>query len=357
MRRMLSRTNAWLLSAFLLLSLQPSSQAAYRGDPAIGNERVVMLAPSSRFISGCSGSLIAPRIVLTAAHCLDSTGLVVYAPNAIIGTAQTPIPILVRKAFVASDYQPSTSNRGPVQDFMVLVLDSVLADVKPMRIASFEDIERIKRNSLEVIQIGYGAKDIRPNSMFGPTNFPTRIVSKLRESAYVQDDVTKQLVAVNPLALLNTVNSPEKTMCGGDSGSPLYLQEGNEYVYIGAMSAVNGIACHIALDDPMRKNEFWQKNTMGVYYPAASFLPLIKQAEDFLKSEIVREEQEAKVAAELKAKQEQEAKAAAELKGKQEPAPKADASKKVATITCVKGKTSKKITAIKPKCPNGFRRK
>jgi hypothetical protein len=31
-------------------------------------------------------------------------------------------------------------------------------------------------------------------------------------------------------------------------------------------------------------------------------------------------------------------------------------AKKV-TITCVKGKTSKKVTAVKPKCPTGFKKK
>ena len=62
---------------------------------------------------------------------------------------------------------------------------------------------------------------------------------------------------------------------------------------------------------------------------------------------------EAKAAAELKAKQEAEAKAAAELKAKQEAEAKAAAKK--TTITCVKGKLTKKVTAIKPKCPSGYK--
>jgi hypothetical protein len=85
-----------------------------------------------------------------------------------------------------------------------------------------------------------------------------------------------------------------------------------------------------------------------------------------------KQEAEAKVAAELKAKQEAEAKAkleaiqrveaeakaAAELKAKQEAeaAAKAAATKKI-TITCVKGKTIKKVTAVKPKCPKGYKKK
>jgi hypothetical protein len=68
-----------------------------------------------------------------------------------------------------------------------------------------------------------------------------------------------------------------------------------------------------------------------------------------------KQEAEAKAAAELKAKQEAEAKAAAELKAKQEAAALAAANKKI-TITCVKGKTVKKVTAVKPKCPKGFKR-
>ena len=30
---------------------------------------------------------------------------------------------------------------------------------------------------------------------------------------------------------------------------------------------------------------------------------------------------------------------------------------KKVTITCIKGKTNKKVTAVKPKCPTGFKKK
>jgi hypothetical protein len=72
-----------------------------------------------------------------------------------------------------------------------------------------------------------------------------------------------------------------------------------------------------------------------------------------------KQEAEAKAAAELKAKQEIEAavaKALAELKAKQEAEAKASALKKT-TITCVKGKLTKKVTAVKPKCPSGYKKK
>jgi FKBP-type peptidyl-prolyl cis-trans isomerase len=83
---------------------------------------------------------------------------------------------------------------------------------------------------------------------------------------------------------------------------------------------------------------------------------LIKQEADAKATAELKAKQEAdaKSAAELKAKQEAEAKAAAELKAKQEAAAKAAAVKKT-TITCVKGKLTKKVTAIKPKCPAGYK--
>jgi membrane protein involved in colicin uptake len=75
-----------------------------------------------------------------------------------------------------------------------------------------------------------------------------------------------------------------------------------------------------------------------------------------------KQEAEAKAAAELKAKQEAEAKAAAELKAKQEVEAKAQqeaavkaALTKKTTITCVKGKLIKKVTAVNPKCPAGYK--
>jgi hypothetical protein len=42
------------------------------------------------------------------------------------------------------------------------------------------------------------------------------------------------------------------------------------------------------------------------------------------------------------------------------PAPtvaKPTAAAKKTTIICVKGKTTKKVTAVKPKCPSGYKKK
>ena len=105
-----------------------------------------------------------------------------------------------------------------------------------------------------------------------------------------------------------------------------------------------------------------------------NFLDLIKSAEIFVeeqkKAQLVKAE-EARLAAELKAKQEAEAKTALELKAKEEADAKAVAEKlaaeklaatkaaalKKTTITCIKGKLVKKVTAVKPLCPAGYKKK
>ena len=71
---------------------------------------------------------------------------------------------------------------------------------------------------------------------------------------------------------------------------------------------------------------------------------------------IIEQEKAAKLAAELRAKQDEEsaAKLAAELRAKQDEALR-EAARWKTTITCVKGKVIKKVSAIKPKCPTGYK--
>ena len=81
-----------------------------------------------------------------------------------------------------------------------------------------------------------------------------------------------------------------------------------------------------------------------------------QEAEAKAASELkAKQEAEAKAASELKAKQEAEAKAVSELKAKQEAVAKVAVKK--TTITCTKGKLIKKVSAVKPKCPAGYKLK
>jgi secreted trypsin-like serine protease len=345
-----------------------SADAVYNGSPAIGDERVVLVTGEKTLLNGCSGSLISPRIVYTAAHCDHGYSNYVWPPNATVSLDNSIHPVKVIKKIIPKEFNNCHNcGRGPIQDFMILILEKDLADVTPMRIATTSEVQNLIDNQIDVIQIGYGIKYILPSQTITTNNYPERLVSKLAKNSFIRNNQEeKDLLALKPNIFIDVVNSPNKTMCFGDSGSPLYFKKDKEYIYIGALTGISGITCSTDKDDSMRKNSFWSDKSFSVYYIAAYYQSAIDEAELYLKYKIEKEiietslkakqDAESKAAEQLKAKQEAELKAAAELKAKQEAEAKAAATKKT-TITCVKGKLVKKVTAVKPVCPKGYKKK
>ena len=107
---------------------------------------------------------------------------------------------------------------------------------------------------------------------------------------------------------------------------------------------------------------------------AAAEIKAKQEAEAKAAAEIKAQLAAEKTEAELKAKQEADAKTAAEIKAKDEAKAVADkliadakveaarilaaakaAAIKKTTITCIKGKLTKKVTAVKPRCPVGYK--
>lgn len=105
----------------------------------------------------------------------------------------------------------------------------------------------------------------------------------------------------------------------------------------------------------------------GITISDSLFVEAKKAREKFIADEVLKKAEADQAAAELKAKEEAEARAAFEKaaiensirdKAAADKAAKdkAAATKKV-TITCTKGKLTKKVTAVKPKCPTGYKKK
>jgi polyribonucleotide nucleotidyltransferase len=174
------------------------------------------------------------------------------------------------------------------------------------------------------------------------------------------------------------------SVCNGDSGSGFFVEQNDVRYYVGTTG--NGVGISNCQSDGSIKMD--PAGGMSWFPAPFKFLDLIESAEKFVAEEKKKEfaqAEEARLAAELKAKQEAEAKAKAEeeararaeaeLKAKQEAEAKAkaeeeakaraeaeakaklEAAKKKTTITCVKGKLTKKVTAVRPKCPSGYKKK
>jgi hypothetical protein len=197
-------------------------------------------------------------------------------------------------------------------------------------------------------------------------------------SVLLAGDELRQYYSSNPGLLRPTqtilglgMRNSEKTgsNCDGDSGSGIFHQKGNVRYYIAPTGGSQA-----GIKNCNDNQQFPPAGGMTGITPTHKFLALIKEAEDFVanekKLEAIQEEarvaadlkarqeadERARVEAELKVKLEADAKAAVELKAKQEAEAKAAALKKT-TITCVKGKLTKKVTAVKPKCPSGYKLK
>lgn len=106
--------------------------------------------------------------------------------------------------------------------------------------------------------------------------------------------------------------------------------------------------------------QLYGESTCKSAWPAELVAAKAKLAEEkaaALKAAQEKADAEAKAKAEAEAAAAAKAKAEADAKARAELGSKSGSSAKKITITCVKGKTVKKVTAVKPKCPAGFKKK
>jgi hypothetical protein len=379
------------LAAGLLLSSVSMAQSVEFGVDATGD-------PNAVKVGGGSGFLYSERIVLTVGHVIgaENPGAVpyweregvIYNPGIVTIAGQKQYR--VKKVLIPSTYtKPDYANNIINDDNAVVILSEDIPMTKKAVFATEEQMQRFAREKAKVELVGYG---ITHGSQRPVTNINNRAPHKLTSTLLSPQEVLafyRQYSNVD----WNKINKPgvygivqhrelqKSHICDGDSGSMFFVEENNVRYLLGttglglvynncpptekyyphpSMSWIDPnsklrdllkIAEGIVEED--RKREFAQAEAVRL----AAELKVKQEAEAKAAAELLaKQEAEAKAAAELQAKQEAEAKAAAELKAKQEAEAKAAAIKKT-TLTCVKGKLTKKVTAVKPKCPSGYKLK
>jgi hypothetical protein len=357
------------------------------GQDALGDEKVVGIIFGQNSQRHCSGALIAPRIVATSGHCVlridggvfskekhfngelpIASELYVSAPGVDIPKGGTSNKAKVLAQYVPESYTDSmcegTDCNAGMSDVAILVLDKELSN-KTFRHATKEEVLLMKSVATNVLAIGYGIKSEQDwqnaKSGIGYDGKPTKSEAVTRTNFCCAGKKVEQWSKDNPYGLVQTVLPKGVFHGGGDSGSPLWIKIGTEWVYVGAAGAAQGpVAGNVEATSPRWTDAFELSVVGATYFTIAGHQNIFSDAEKYLTQRIVREKKDlddaiAKAAAELKAKQEAEAKAAAELKAKQEAEAKAVVLKKT-TITCLKGKLVKKVTGIKPVCPKGYKK-
>jgi len=402
-----------VVSLSLLVFPTTSAHAVHGGESALGDPKVVaIIAWYETNQAGCTGALIAPRVVMTSGHCLSrnptdgkypssntedpmtkiltekDTPIWVAAPGVIVPRGGAAVKAKVIAQFISSRYEGNLLDcknggtgdcHGALFDFGIMILDRPLSN-QSFKVATVEDIRDLVTNKRDIVEIGYGMSTYEQSQGTAfRDGIPRKIVTKVR-SDIIQDN--RKFYSYYPeLMIVQTKYKQGEYTCGADSGTPGWFQKNGEWIYLGAAGVGMGPECGTPLDDPIWKDEYWIQNSGDQFDTAQAYPEVIEAANKFLVEQIIieakaaselkaKQELEVRIAAELKAKQEVEAKAAAELKAKQETEAKAAADLKAkkeseskaallkkTTITCVKGKLVKKVTGVKPVCPKGYKKK
>ena len=167
----------------------------------------------------CSGVVIAPNIVLSAAHCSQKRSsfkkIFIGANVNLSGEI-----VNIKKAYLHDYYVESTLEN----DLQILILEQPVISATPCKIASSKFIEKASQATI----VGYGTN--RSDSLIG---------IGIKRQALMSLEINSSLYGCNKdleiLALpVSKSNIADGCLC--DSGGPLYIKANNECLLAGILS-------------------------------------------------------------------------------------------------------------------------
>jgi hypothetical protein len=361
------------LSMALALCLAPvATQAGYNATIDLTNPRIVPIYnfnqpntsnPSSE--SAFSGFLYSSRIVFSAAHSeyyFNSDGSITYRPETgrYIGLPNSKTTdmngiVRVSKKIISKTFRYNNASLG---DFVIYILEKDLIQAEPVALLTPEIEKELIATRAEIRMHGYGEYldrcrpgEVAPCSKKDlKTEQPRSITSILRTLQEAESIVGYQRPQLAPALIMQ--NGKTGFGCGGDSGgSTTTIYQGKLMYLTTTPNGMNGYACGAAGG---------YDGFGGINYssPVYEFADIIKEAEEYVAQQVALEKAAAdKIAADKAAADKIVNDKIAADKAAADKIAADKAKQKLRTIICVKGKVVKKVTALKPECPQGFKKK
>ena len=188
----------------------------------------------------CSGVVIDDYIIATAAHCVI-TGTNTLRREIWVGPPgqdlnSKPTLARVNNIFVPKNYSKSTTGTTQDSDMAFLTVKSPMLNGTKVRIASLAEVKALYGQAL--IVGGYGAD--RPYGM--TKSSPSFVQQK------VIDLILPQYTYGN---YVHIVATDTESPCPGDSGGPIFKENGDELVIIGTVAGSNGCQSTLATGERM----------------------------------------------------------------------------------------------------------
>jgi len=176
----------------------------------------------------CTGTLVAPNVVITAGHCVGPCSARVFVGQD-VDKPNSGKTVEVMKVVRHPEYGKNQHN-----DLAVLILKEDIAGVEPRAIAPSDEID----NAYSVRVVGFGTTDFYGRRGYGIKRLVDVPVASSK-CEYVPGSDEKygcdkglELVAGSPF--LN------RDSCSGDSGGPCYVVIGGKWFLAGATSRAAG---------------------------------------------------------------------------------------------------------------------